>query len=470
MEILLSTHDWDTVQIIKARDDYSPVILEKESEPRDGEPIFRLADDSTASWITHEDSLDPPRLRSRLEPWLTSLFQSDHLSLLVGSGLTTALHVRTTGSQPPGMEKADFTTLADAIEDEVAESAKAAGRGEGNIEDQIRVVTELIQGLSVLVRADNSLTSSLEALRHELKATLEKFANSILTTEKALITAESSKQEESFHYLVSFLMSFASRTGSRDRLRLFTTNYDRLIETGSELAGIHLLDRFVGSISPVMRSSRLNVDMHYNPPGIRGEPRYLEGVVRFTKLHGSVDWIETNGTIRRIGLPFGATGLDSFLSRMESEKITANELLIYPNSAKERESASYPYVELFRDFAAAVCRPHSTLVTYGYSFGDEHINRAIQDMLTIPSTHLVIISYDDPLKRIMRFYDQTGRHEQITLLLGHHVANLTALVDYYLPKAAIDRTSTRMADLLKARWGTTANNTVQSDVNGSETQ
>ncbi len=73
-------------------------------------------------------------------------------------------------------------------------------------------------------------------------------------------------------------MSFASRVGTRERLEIFTTNYDRLIEAGSELAGLRLLDRFVGCLTPpIFRSSRLNIDMHYNPPGIRGEPRYLEG-------------------------------------------------------------------------------------------------------------------------------------------------------------------------------------------------
>ncbi len=55
---------------------------------------------------------------------------------------------------------------------------------------------------------------------------------------------------------------------------------------------------------PIFRSSRLDLDMHYNPPGIRGEPRYLEGVARYTKLHGSVDWVQTGKDIRRIGLPF----------------------------------------------------------------------------------------------------------------------------------------------------------------------
>ncbi len=128
--------------------------------------------------------------------------------------------------------------------------------------------------------------------------------------------------------------------------------------------------------------------------------------------------------------------------------------MIYPNAAKDRETADYPYVELFRDLAAAVCRPNSTLVTYGYSFGDEHINRVIRDMLTIPSTHLVVISYDDPLGRIMKTYEEMGRPSQISLLIGPALADLAILTESYLPKAAIDKTTFRMGELLKQRWGT----------------
>ena len=110
---------------------------------------------------------------------------------------------------------------------------------------------------------------------------------------KNIATADHRRKEEAFNLLVNFLMSFASRNGTRDRLQIFTTNYDRLIECGAELAGLHLLDRFVGQLCPLFRSSRLDLDMHYNPPGIRGEPRYLEGVARLTKLHGSLDWVQT---------------------------------------------------------------------------------------------------------------------------------------------------------------------------------
>ena len=126
-------------------------------------------------------------------------------------------------------------------------------------------------------------------------------------------------------------------------------------------------------------------------------------------------------------------------------------LMIYPNAAKDRETAAHPYVELFRDFAAAICRPNSAVVCYGYGFGDEHINRVLEDMLTIPSAHLVIIAHGDPIGRIMRTYERLGRHAQVTLLIGDHLGDLQSLTDY-LPKPAIDRTTFRMAELLKSRW------------------
>jgi len=223
-------------------------------------------------------------------------------------------------------------------------------------------------------------------------------------------------------------------------------NYDRVIEHGADLAGIRLMDRFVGALAPVFRSSRLNVDFHYNPPGIRGEPRYLEGVARLTKLHGSIDWRYESEQVRRYGIPFGAPE-----NHPDIPKDPVNSLIIYPNPAKDRETSGYPYAELFRDFSAAICRPNSVLVTYGYGFGDDHINRVLQDMLSIPSTHLVIISYDLAGKRIPGFCEKVGRDAQVSLLLGNHFGDIATLVKYYLPKPAIDLISWREAELLRKR-------------------
>ena len=483
----------DGDQIIKTRDDIHPIVLTP-AEPEEGnssqgasqgqdsqetvnqEVRFKIKEPqkANASWAKSDGQIGPEKLRERIEPWLTALCQSEHLSLLVGSGLTHAVHTLATGRPGPGMCPLNLKTLKVLVDRDVTAVALKAGRGEGNFEDQVRVINELIRGLEILTRLKNvcseqlilvkkqpsgeaeellDVESVLNELTKELSEALQSFANSILKAENNLTAANNANRERALNYLVSFLLTFATRAGTRDRLNLFTTNYDRFIELGADVAGLRLLDRFIGTIAPLFRASRLDVDLHYNPPGIRGEPRYLEGVVRFTKLHGSLDWVYCEGEIRRIGLPFGAEDIEPFLKAPGLEGISPLQLIIYPNSAKDMETLFYPYSELFRDFAAAICRPNSTLVSYGYSFGDEHINRIVADMLTIPSAHLVIISYSDPLGRIMQFYEKLGRPAQMTLLLGNHLGDLKSLVDHYLPKPAIDRSMIRMAELIRARLG-----------------
>jgi hypothetical protein len=445
--------DNSKVNILKSRDDYAPVFLE---EIMAGE--FKLVDGTKCAWHKKpEDNIKTDKIRERIEPWLTALFQSEHLSLLIGSGLTLAVGGLAGCSEFPSMGTIVFDVFTEQIKLAAEQTAENAGRKRFNFEDQIRVANELLRGLHHYNLPPTPGGADLDKEVAKLEATistgLSVLAKAILESENKIIT--SAQRAKGFEYLVNFLMSPASRSGTRDRLQIFTTNYDRIIEAGAEAAGLHLIDRFVGNLAPIFRSSRLNIDMHYNPPGMRGEPRFLEGVARFTKLHGSVDWIYADRDIRRIGLPFGAEDIKPFLSAPGMLGVQPLSLMIYPNASKDRETAAYPYVDLFRDFAAATCRPNSTLITYGYSFGDEHINRMIEDMLTIPSTHLVIISYGDPMGRIMETYERVGRPAQTTLLIGNNLGNLRTLVDQYMPKPAIDRTTFRMAELLKSRFGTT---------------
>ena len=442
----------ETQQILKTRDDNTRIAFLKAENPEDSTKPFVLKEGESCSWLKKEASFGTTELRPRIEPWLTALCQSEHLSLLLGSGLTHAVHHIATDNDLPGMAKGDFGVYNEEISVEANRSSELTKRASGNFEDQIRAANELLRGLEIASVGNSELKHAAIDLKLNLSKQISSFADSILQGEQGIVSAENGMRVNAFNYLVSFLMSFASRTGTRDRLNIFTTNYDRLIEAGAEAAGMHLLDRFVGSLSPVFRSSRLDLDLHYHPPGIRGEPRYLEGVARFTKLHGSLDWFNRDREIIRLGIPFGAGVLKPFLDASGID--TGMQIMIYPNAAKDRETASYPYVELFRDFAASVCRPNHTLIAFGYSFGDEHINRVIEDMLTIPSTHLVIISYSDPLQRIMNTYERLGRHAQISLMIGNHIGDFQTLVDHYLPKPAIDRTTFRMAELLKSRFGT----------------
>lgn len=404
--------------------------------------------------LSDEDIKDAEKLRKHIEPWLTAVFQSEHLSLLLGSGFTSGI-ASAAGGKAASMARCEWTVslaLKEQVDEYAKQIANECGRGAANIEDQLRAAMLLEAGLTVMGDERAALWKT------EIDRQLKWFMDSILDSERSILCADTDKKQAADDLLVSFLLSFASRTATRERLNLFTTNYDRLIEYGCDLAGLHVIDRFVGALSPVFRASRLNIDIHYNPPGIRGEPRYLEGVIRLCKIHGSIDWRWEKQELRRYGVPFGAPG-----DHPDIPKEPAGSVMIYPNPAKDVETLDYPYAELFRDFASAVCRPNSSLVVYGYGFGDDHVNRVIKDMLTIPSTHLMIIAWDETTldnedddvnacrQRIIKFCKEVGKRAQISLLLGSHFGDLETLVQNYLPKPAIDQITIRKTKLEEQR-------------------
>lgn len=380
-------------------------------------------------------------LRSVIEPWLTALVGAEHLSLLIGSGLTTAVTAMV-GAPAVDMAPVSYDLgYEDGVMKRADSVAAACGRGSANIEDQTRAALELIGGLRIV---GDALADAWET---SVSAQLRIFARRIIEAERALSESlATGKGMRALNVLSSFIGSFASRSGTRDRLNVFTTNYDRMIEFALDHSGIWKLDRFVGSVSPMFRASRLDIDLHYSPPGIRGEPRYLEGVVRLTKLHGSVDWVANGARVERVTVPFGTP--DAVYDALLGEQSC---LLIYPNPAKDTETSEYPYAELFRDFASGIVRPNSVLVTYGYGFGDDHINRVISDMLTIPSTHLVAIAYGDTDGRLRAFCENAARGSQISVLFGTHLADLENLSQFYLPKPSVDRITAREVELLQRR-------------------
>lgn len=425
------------------------------------ENILYLSDeqiDIESDEFKKEGKIDYLKIRKMTEPWLTALFQSEHLSLLVGTGLSIGL----TGNSNL-MSRMNFNeNYKDIIEKKANEEADNLGRGNANIEDDIRVALKIMEYYQLIDDKDNS-----SKLLNEINKNLTNFLKNILSNEKTFYDSLTiSKKEEStdnsknqnnsgeenekgshkLQILKKFLLSFGSRTATRERLNIFTTNYDRFIEFGLDEAGLLTIDRFIGKLQPVMRFQRIDLDYHYNPPGIRGEPRYVEGVVKYTKLHGSIDWKFDKDKIIKIPLPFGATEED--LERYH--KNILESAVIYPNSSKAYETSFFPYSELFRDFSSAICRPNSVLVIYGYGFGDSHINQIILDMLTIPSTHMVIISYDNAFGRINNFINKCNS-AQLTLLIGNELGDLEKLVNYYLPKPAIDRISEREKRIIENR-------------------
>src|SRR4051794_5342904 len=77
-------------------------------------------------------------LRERVEPWLSGVLGSEHLCVLIGNGLTTAASFAA-GGAAPSMDASDFNAgEAAKVQSEAERVAARSGRGQANIEDQLR--------------------------------------------------------------------------------------------------------------------------------------------------------------------------------------------------------------------------------------------------------------------------------------------------------------------------------------------
>ena len=369
-------------------------------------------------------SLDVGEHGDSIRQFLTKILQTEHLALLLGNGLTLGAATPLGIDTPPMTAPPFKIALSTNVAREAERAAKVSGRGEANVEDHLNAALTLLRGLQIM---DDPRA---EAWNSAITDFLRSFVTSVIKVEADLTTAfhDAESGRMVLGSLESLLLTFANRTASRERLHVFTTNYDRLIEFVADSAALHVLDNFVGTVRPTFRTPRLSVDVHYNPPGLRGEPRYLEGVIRFTKLHGSVDWKSIDGEVLRMPTMFGET---------PKHLGDPGTLLVYPNAAKDTALSAYPYSELFRDLSAAIVRPQSAVITYGYGYGDQHINAILRDMLRIPSTHLVIISHDDPGGRVGRFAEEAAQSERVSIILGAQFASLRTLATQLLPATSI---------------------------------
>ena len=95
--------------VIKTRDDRELISFDKDG---------KMLTTKDCGWLPDtEDSVANNNIfRSRIEPWLTSLFQSEHLSLLCGSGITNAISILAGAGSGTTMGGATFTNYKNEIE------------------------------------------------------------------------------------------------------------------------------------------------------------------------------------------------------------------------------------------------------------------------------------------------------------------------------------------------------------------
>ena len=192
------------------------------------------------------------------------------------------------------------------------------------------------------------------------------------------------KEEEQkvLGYYKTFYQKLALRSKDNSRIRVFTTNNDLFNETALDALNIHYINGFGGGLRRFFNPALFNYTWSKRMDTSIDKYEPAEDMVYLYKIHGSVNWKETE-TLENNYFEIEEVSLER-----SKEK---GAVLIYPTPTKQDKSLGSPYVDLFREFQHKLLEPHSVLFIMGYSFSDRHVNEIIYRALATNSTLNVVI-------------------------------------------------------------------------------
>ena len=217
--------------------------------------------------------------------------------------------------------------------------------------------------------------------------------NHFLKKEENKEIKDKMEKEGRYTYHKSLLTSLLQRPLNLRRANIFTLNYDLAFEYACDELGIEYINGFVGFNERNFRPEVYNYDFFFPGDTTEGKVRRIERVIKYYKLHGSLNWVYKNQNKNN---PYGLYEIPIELVRMKLTNETNNlgDIMIYPTSSKKEYTLNFPYSELFRKFADRLQQPEAVLFVVGYSFYDEHVNDIIYQALANPSFTLIIVDFN----------------------------------------------------------------------------
>ena len=237
----------------------------------------------------------------------------------------------------------------------------------------------------------NKLNSIFESTKQQFVKTIPKYSD------KKYIKDKKDKNVAEL-YTNFYQKVFEKRQYESSKLNIFTTNYDLFNEIALENNNINYSTGFTNTLTSTFNINQFNYRLvdERNRYKDRWQPTTKEA--NLYKLHGSINWIEKNEYI------------------IQTNEHDEN-VIIYPTILKHQETAQSPYSELFRELSIQLQKPNSTLVTIGYSFGDDHINNIIFQNL-INQDFTLIAFADIKEKRIADIKNKYHSNQRVHIIGG----------------------------------------------------
>lgn len=330
-----------------------------------------------------------------LQDYLSSLLQVHNLVILIGSGASFHLGSPHTRGLPT---------------EEVKKLITSAGSTVGATdEDLLRVLNpnddgdleKLLNGLQLAVALASQMTldritlgegdtaqsfcvDDIEHLRKKIGAALA-FACRLPGESSSIDAAYRNDPLRAHRNFISRVVR--NRRSNLPRPRIFTTNYDLVIESALDQLGYPYIDGFSGTVDRRFNLSYYGLDFHRVDATSQQALARADSALYLHKIHGSLNWkakTETETT----------TGVESLEVHQVTEAAASQgeRVLIYPTTAKEGDTLAYPYSDLMRMLGDAVQQDDTAIISVGYGFADPHINRILLRSLAMnPALNVLVV-------------------------------------------------------------------------------
>lgn len=304
---------------------------------------------------------------------LREFFNLKNVNFLLGSGVSIGAICTMAGLY----ESLKFTEEEAEEEKEFRSIERQVGQ---NLEKCLSVMYAARSFYSGIKDEQDEDNKTIKSNRELYEKLIEKIESHIFSSINIEFGETNAKKV--LEYYKTFYQKLALRSKDNSRIRVFTTNNDLFNETALDALNIHYVNGFSGGLRKFFNPALFNYtwSKRMDTSIDRYEP--AEDMVYLYKIHGSVNWIETET-------------LENNYFEIEEvyppSKDAKNAVLIYPTPTKQDKSLGSPYVDLFREFQHKLLEPHSVLFVIGYSFSDRHVNEIIYRALSTNSTLNVVI-------------------------------------------------------------------------------
>lgn len=289
--------------------------------------------------------------------------------------------------------------------------------GSGASLDAISTAGNIEKELDDLIAAGN--------VQQELERKFEFLAQIQTVTNKKIDAHSNADIEKTLNNYQNFLKILANLLTERKsdlltkQVTIFTTNYDLFIEHAADaVKNIRLNDGF-------NRNPSLSGKYHFEPETFFDvsyktsalfNHEYPVPTINLIKMHGSLSWTEKDEVIvfeiEQKDIP---EITDSSAQSQDMQEFVDQFSLILPTSNKYNQSMlDRYYYDLLRIYANTLEVENTVVISFGFSFADQHILDITKRALKNPTLLLIIIAYSG--KSVAKYEEKFNKFNNVIIV------------------------------------------------------